>query len=312
MHLLMNKLPNFFIIGAQKAGTTSLYEYLRQHPDIFMSKPKEPNFFADDDKYSKGLDYYSKFFAECKDEKMIGEASTAYSSYLHLEKTIKRIYKFNPEIKLIYVLRNPFSRAYSSYWWNVRMQAEPLSFDEALQQEENRTYKDVLEQLDPWSYKRRGLYFNIIQQYLKYFPKKNLKVILLEDLNSSLIKICNDVYSFLNLKKFDVTKLEENKINKAVIPTNKFVQKLMNDPSTIRNFISYILQHTLGTANKKKLYDFISKKTLKPFDYPPMKENTFEYLEKYFKNDIKKLENFLNRELTQWLNSKEILCGLSK
>ena len=308
----MNPSPNFLIIGAAKAGTTSLYEYLIQHPDVFMSDPKEPHFFSTDHKYNKGFSYYEKFFEGYQEENRIGEGSVSYSTYTNLEKTIQRICDFNKEMKLIYILRNPFSRAYSSYWWNVRMQAEPLSFEDALQQEENRIYKDVLDQLDPWSYKRRGLYFYIIQQYLKYFPKKNLKVILLEDLNSSSIKICNDVYSFLNLKKFDATKLEEDKINKAVIPTNKFVQKLMNDPSTIRNFISYILQHTLGIANKKKLHDFISKKTLKPFDYPPMKENTFEYLEKYFKNDIKQLENFLNRELTQWLNSKEILCGLSK
>jgi len=308
----MNKVPNFLIIGAQKAGTTSLYKYLEQHPDIFMSKPKEPCFFADDNKYSEGLTYYSKFYVECKNQKMIGESSTPYSFYLNLEKIIKRIYNFSPSIKLIYILRNPISRAYSSYWWNVRMQADPLSFEEAILQEENRVHNDNEEIIAPWSYKRSGLYFYIIEKYLKFFPRENLKVILLEDLNFSAVKTCNDIFEFLNLKKFDVTKLEVDKINKAALPTNKFIQKYMNKPTLIRNLTSYFLQHLLGTEKKKKLHEFINKKTLKSFDYPPMKESTFEYLVKYFENDIKQLENFLNRELTPWLNSKEILCGLSK
>jgi len=308
----MNKMPNFLVIGAQKAGTTSLYEYLEQHPDIFMSKPKEPRFFADDDAYSKGLTFYSKFFVECKDEKMVGEASTAYSFYLNLGKIIKRIYKFNQEIKLIYILRNPISRARSSYWWNIRMQAEPLNFEEAILKEENRVHNNDEELIDPWNYKKNGLYFYIIENYLKYFPKENLKVILLEDLKSSAIKTCNDIFEFLNLKKFDVTKLEDDKINKATIPTNKFIQKQMNQPSTIRNFISYILQNILGTERKKKLHELINKKTLQSFEYPPIKESTFEYLVKYFENDIKQLGNFLHRDLSYWLNSKEILCDLSK
>jgi len=308
----MNKLANFLIIGAQKAGTTSLYEYLDQHPDIFMSKPKEPHFFADDNKYSKGLEYYSKFFAECKEEIMIGDASTSYSTYLNCKKIIQRIYKFNPKIKLIYILRNPISRAYSSYWWNIRMQAEPLSFEEALKQEENRIHKDNAEEFDRWSYKKRGLYSYIIKQYLKYFPKENLKVILLEDLKTSAIKTCNDIFEFLSVKKFDVTSLDDDQINKAALPTNKFVQRFLSKPGIILNFTSYFLKYTIGQQNKKKLHDFINKKTLKTLEYLPMKESTFEYLVKYFENDIKKMENFLNRDLSQWQNSKEILCGLSK
>ena len=308
----MNKLPNFLIIGAQKAGTTSLYAYLEQHQDIFMSNPKEPRFFVDDKKYSKGLEYYSKFFVECKNEIMIGEASTNYSSYSNLEKIIQRIYKFNPKTKLIYILRNPISRSYSSYWWNIRMQAEPLSFEEALQQEENRIHKDNAELIDPWSYKRSGLYFYIIEQYLKYFPKENLKVILLEDLESSVIKTCNDIFEFLNLKKFNVTKLEDDFINKATLPTNKFIQWFMNKPSRTLNLMSYFLKYTIGTDKKAKLHEFIDKKTLKTFEYPPMKESNFEYQVKYFENDIKQLENILNRDLSHWINSKEILCGLSK
>ena len=308
----MTKLPNFLIIGAQKSGTTSLYEYLNQHPDIFMSEPKEPRFFADDKRYAKGLEYYSKFFVECSDEKMIGEASTAYTSYLNSEKIIQRIHKFNPNLKLIYILRNPISRAYSAYWWSMRVQDEPLDFYEAILQEEKRNHTNKSDRIDQWSYKRRGLYFHIIEQYLKYFPKENLKVILLEDLKLSAIKTCNDVFEFLNLKEFDITILESDKMNKAILPSNKSIQRFMNNPSRTLRLISFFLESILGSKKKKKLHEFINKKTLKTFEYSPMKESTFEYLVKYFESDIKQLENFLNRDLSHWINSKEILCGLSK
>src|SRR3989304_9497004 len=181
---------------------------------------------------------------------MIGDAKTTYSSYLDLPKTVERIYKFNPESKLIYILRNPISRAYSSYWWMIRLQEESLSFEEALLQEEHRI-NSIPDLKDAWSYKRKGLYFYFIEQYLKYFPKENLRVILSDDLKSCPIKICNDVFDFFNLKQFNVSELEEDQQNKSALPTNKFLQRFMNKPSRTRNLISKTLVHTLGTKNKR-------------------------------------------------------------
>lgn len=101
----MNPSPNFLVIGAQKSGSTSLYEYLKQHPDIFMSDPKEPEFFADDKLFSKGLKLYERFFSGYQGQKRIGEASTVYSNHVGIEKTIKRIYQFNKDMKLIYIIK---------------------------------------------------------------------------------------------------------------------------------------------------------------------------------------------------------------
>ena len=117
----MNPSPNFLIIGAQKSGTTSLYEYLKQHPDVLMSNKKETEFLAYDKFYLKGFNYYEKFFSGYKGQKCVGEASTDYSNYVGLEKTIKRIYDFNKNMKLIYILRTSTriggnsEKYYSSY-----------------------------------------------------------------------------------------------------------------------------------------------------------------------------------------------------
>jgi len=179
----MNPSPNFLIIGAQKSGSTSLYECLKQHPDIFMSNPKESEFFATDKLYSKGFKFYERFFPGYQTQKLIGEASTVYSNFIGLEKTIKRIYEFNKDMKLIYIIRNPIARAHSAYFWRVRQLYEKLKFEQALELEETRKNNTPL--LDPFSYKRLGLYFQIISKYLEFFERENLHVVLFDDLVKS-------------------------------------------------------------------------------------------------------------------------------
>ncbi|WP_196774434.1 sulfotransferase [Rhodovulum sp. MB263] len=108
-------LPDFFIIGAAKAGTTSIFALLEQHPDIFMPTPKEPEFFARDDLYSAGIETYSALFAGAGPGQRRGEASTLYSHAPLFPDTAARIARHVPEAQFIYVLREPVARAYSFY-----------------------------------------------------------------------------------------------------------------------------------------------------------------------------------------------------
>ena len=108
-------LPDFIIIGAAKAGTTSLYALLDRHPDIFMPTPKEPEFFARDDRYADGIDRYAELFADAAPHQKVGEASTIYSLAPFFGQTAQRIKTHLPDVKLIYVMREPVSRAYSFY-----------------------------------------------------------------------------------------------------------------------------------------------------------------------------------------------------
>lgn len=108
-------LPDFFIIGAAKAGTTSIFALLEQHPDIFMPTPKEPEFFARDDLYSAGIETYSALFAGARPGQRLGEASTLYSHAPLFPDTAARIARHAPGAQFIYVLREPVARAYSFY-----------------------------------------------------------------------------------------------------------------------------------------------------------------------------------------------------
>lgn len=146
------RLPNFLIIGAAKSGTSSLYRYLMEHPQVFMSPVKEPNFFALEGeqidfsnpamaeqvlpKLATDLDAYRTLFQDVQHEQAIGEAS---SWYLHSTRAPVRIRRHIPEAKLIAILRNPAQRAYSGYRMNVRDGWEPCAtFDDALQDQERR------------------------------------------------------------------------------------------------------------------------------------------------------------------------------
>ncbi len=144
-------LPNFLVIGATKSGTTSLYTYLKQHPEVYMPM-KEPNFFAlegreppffrgpegwkePSQKRITDLEGYRTLFAGASGEKAMGEVSPLY---LYAPQAAYRIRRYVPEAKLVAILRNPVERAYSAYMHLVREDREPLGFAEALKEEERR------------------------------------------------------------------------------------------------------------------------------------------------------------------------------
>jgi hypothetical protein len=109
------KLPHFIIIGAMKSATTSLQEQLEQQPGIFMSEPKEPNFFSDEEQYRKGLPWYQSLFLEAPGDALLGEASTHYTKLPTYPLTVQRLHEHLPEARLVYVMRHPVDRLISHY-----------------------------------------------------------------------------------------------------------------------------------------------------------------------------------------------------
>lgn len=131
-----SRKPDFFIVGAPKAGTTSIYSYLVQHPEIFMPARKEPYFFGQWRRNSEeDLRDYLRLFRGVPESKVAGEAST---TYLYLQSAAEEIKAFRPDAKIIIMLRNPVDRAYSQYWHHVRLGWVEASFEEELEAEEAR------------------------------------------------------------------------------------------------------------------------------------------------------------------------------
>jgi len=213
-------LPNFIIFGVSRSGTTSLYQYLVQHQNIEPCAIKEPRFF--DMYFDRGINWYrmnfpsqfQKFiFNKINHKKFItGEASGAYLQNPH---TPKRIYQFNPNMKLILLMRNPVDRAFSHYKRKVKNGSEKLSFEEVIDQEQSRIdgemekmennsnyYSSIYHSL---SYLTTGLYVKHLKNWLKYFPLKQILILENGELLRDPQMVYNRTIEFLGLPKWKLS-----------------------------------------------------------------------------------------------------------
>lgn len=187
------RMPTFLIVGAMRSGTSSLVHYLRRHPDIFISQPKELHFF--DHHYERGIDWYGQQFSGAQGTIQIGEATP---NYMYDRVAVDRMVHLLPDVKLIAILRNPVARAYSHYWHNRSRGKEPLDFDEALQAEPARLALSA-EKATTFSYADRGRYDRQLRYLLDRFPRQALKVLLFEDLESGPDGVVTEACGHLNL-----------------------------------------------------------------------------------------------------------------
>ncbi len=205
--------PNFMILGTVKGGTTSLYFYLSQHPDVLFSTPKEPVFFEYE--YGRGLEYYQQtYFSALRHEQAVGEARV---SHLFLPFVPDRILATLPEVRFIVILRDPVKRAFS-HWWMRRCQgAESLSFKDAVAANLERLAagqrfegeegaQQWVADFDPKAllskariYVDAGYYAEQLQNYYSRFPRERVKVVFFEDLQRDPETLVRELWSFLGV-----------------------------------------------------------------------------------------------------------------
>jgi len=204
---LISALPEFLIIGQLKCGTTSLYDYLTQHPDIQTAFRKEIGFFLDH--YTQGLTYYRSYFLKRRWNKnrITGEASPLYFSN---PLCLPRIRQTLPNVKLIVILRNPTYRAYSHYWMNVTKGKEDLSFEQAIEKEHTRirNLDETIQSADRrevakirYSYTRAGLYIQDITRWLNVYSKEQILILDSEELKNNVVSTINKTFRFLGIRK---------------------------------------------------------------------------------------------------------------
>lgn len=298
--------PTFLIIGAAKSGTTSLYHYLRQHPDVFMPEVKEPRFFAyvDDPPPMTGpgdaesnegsgavytLDDYEALFAGAGNATAVGEASV---NYLYSETAPRRIHEHLPDVDLIAVLRNPIERAYSHYLHLLRAGREPLrDFGEALAQEEERRQK---EWEWSWHYTRMGFYHEQLQRYLEYFDRDQLSLYLFDDFKADNLAVTQDIYRTIGV---DDSFVPEDSIThaKTGVPISDWFQSfLLNPDHPIRRASRYVLPEPV----RDRVVKVVKNANLSK---PEMDPSVRAALAERFADDVHALESFLDRDLSHWL-----------
>ncbi len=279
--------PDFFLVGAAKAGTTSLFQYLTQHPRIFIPPIKEPHYFSE--YYDSGapvlptIDDYLRLFDGCPDEALAGDAST---SYLYSVDAAQRILNLQPAARIMAVLRNPVDRAYSLYWFNRRDLVENLGFEQALAAEterisENRHFR--------FHYVTSGMYADQLQKYFDAFGRDAVRVYLFEDLRADGQALCRDIFSFLGVPT-DLPLNTGDRFNPSGEPRSRLLSRVLTHQfPRLRSLFpgtAKLVKHRLMRYNVQSA--------------PPMISSTRAALIETFRPDVERLEELIGRDLGRW------------
>ena len=252
-------LPDFVIIGAQKSGTTSLYDFIIQHPSIAPASNKEIHYFSI--KYKLGELWYRsnfptnwtrrRFYKKTSQKLLSGEASPTYLFYPMVPSRMNEVL---PDVKLVVILRNPIDRAYSQYHFNVRYNNETLSFEKAIELEEERcagererlikdpSYKSV--RYRRYSYLARGIYADQLEDWFKHYSKKQFLILATEDFRKNSQQTLDQVFNFLGLSTFQVENLTDKNVGNYKERMNEDTRKFLIEYFKPHNERLYkLLQH---------------------------------------------------------------------
>jgi len=298
----MEKMPTFLVIGAARSGTTALYTYMKQHPEIFMSQRKEPNFFAFEnevlDYTGPGADYinnsinnlldYRRLFEGASNKRAAGEASPLY---LYSEKAPARIRHHLPDVKLIAILRNPIEQAFSHFLYAKRQMLEPLEdFVCALEAERERKRQRWL---PLFQYSQFPKYCQQLQRYYALFPERQIRVYSYEEFNGNPESVLKDIYAFLGVDTDHVSDFSYRP-NAGGIPKSRVLQDIVMQPNLVPGWVGRLIPATM----KRRIRDVVSDRNLQKPEFP---EAARDFLTKELREDILMLQILLKRDFSSWL-----------
>jgi|SRR6185312_2007204 len=295
--------PGFFIVGAPKSATTSLFSYLKQHPDVFLPK-KEIYYFCSDLTFQAPPlteDNYLSYYAEATNQKAVGDASVYYLLSPHAAENIK---KFNADAKIIIMLREPASMVYSHYAQLLSNLDEVIeNFENALAAEPQRrkegkvnyTHQGPLEAL---FYSDVAKYYVQVKRYIDVFGRDKVHIILFDDFIKSPKEEYIKVLNFLGIaeimpENFDTVNPSNAARSKA------FRRFILKPPGFIKAIGRVLLPH--HSKRRQKVMEALHKVNTKYEKREPMKSETQDKLKALYKEDVKKLQQLINRDLSHWL-----------
>lgn len=291
--------PDFFIVGAMRSGTTSLYEYLRSHPQIFMPSPKEPRFFnalqharigarrrGITPKVVRNITDYIDLFNGVKQHQIMGEASP---TYLSDETAAMRIKNAVPEAKIIAILREPIERAYSHFLLEVREQKVQTSFLEALREDAEMTKTNGVS-----TYIWPGLYYRHVMRFLRAFDPEHLRIYLYDDFASDTRALVKDVVCFLDVPFDDGRFFEPATRHNAYAASRGFLADRVLRSSSIQAVAKFLAPRRTVSALRDR---FVLDETPKP----PLDPEARAFLRPIFQDEIMSLQDLIGRDLSHWL-----------
>lgn len=289
-------LPNFFLAGAPKCGTSSMARWLGEHPQVYFCPGKEPHYFTYEGEKRphwavKTLDEYEALFAGAGPQHLaVGEGSTWY---LHSATAPQRIAERVPHARIIVSLRNPADRAYSSWLFRVQSGWESIaSFEEALDAEERRAAEGA-----EWDflYAGAGFYAAQLRRWLRFFPRERIFVGIFDDMVADPRAYMRAIHEFLGVDPSFVPAVEERH-NVTRAPGNAALHRMLVRPSRAKEALKAVLPEGV----RSRLASIREWNMRSP---PPMKPDTRARLVERFRDDIRDLESIAQRDLSAWLAS---------
>lgn len=286
----LNKV-DLFICGAGKSGTSLLSEILGKHPDVSFSNIKEPRFFTNvkksaiypaDGLYHRGKNWYHSLFNSKK--KLRGEASTMYftaidSPYL--------IHDYNPDAKIVFLLRHPVKRYYSHYWQEVKTGRKLANFNEV------KNNKRI-----SCRYHFNSKYSINIERFRSYFRDDNIHVMIFEEFIRNKEQEIKKLFNFLNLPDTDI--VWPQKVNSSGVPRSKLIGSLYHFASNAEGSISHWLPNNIYTKVRSGLTHLYKKFNIENKKYNEISSEDYNYLYEEFIEDIEYVEHYLNKDIEDW------------
>jgi hypothetical protein len=273
------KWPNFFIVGAARSGTTSLYEYLKRVPGVYMSPVKEPRYFAPSCRPGSSVRpirdkaEYLRLFQGVRDEAAVGEASI---TYLPDPEAPRLIHKVIPDARIIIILRDPVERAYSSYLLYVREGWQSLPFEEAVQ---DKQYEHCT---------APGFYADSVKRYLDIFGAERVKILIFEEFIQDTKGAVRKILKFLGVEGQPPINVGEA-YNAFAAPRGPLPRRILASELAKRT-TKFLIPAPLRRIVRQNL---LQKKAAKP----PMHQEARKFLEELYREDVRKLERILGRSL---------------
>jgi len=296
-------LPTFIIAGAPKSGTTALWAYLKEHPDICMARRKEPGFFSDDlgeldkpihkmgsgglqpGRLKKGMTWYKELFNSCHEKQELGEASVRYFSCPNSTSLIKSTL---PHIKLIFLLRHPVERLYSQYWNEIRKGLKLPDFITMVKNNHPRFQY----------YHKVSSYKCNLERYYKNFPDNQILILINTDLKTKPLETIQQVFEFIGVDKTFIPENLGKSFNKQAKPTFPIVQRiLMKYSARISAYVPEQI-HPYLRPIRKFIWEFnLKERKQLP---PSIPSSIRQQLAHDFEEDIVYVEKLLGRDLSTW------------
>ena len=286
--------PNFLVVGAQKAGTTSLHNYLYDHPDIYLPSQKETKFFVRNKLYNRGMSFYQReFFSTWCGQHAIGEVDP---DYMYIQIALDRIVKQIKKTKLIFIFRNPVERAFSHYLMTYRRGREPLAFKDAIAHEHDRINQNCEMNMD-FSYVSRGFYAKQLERFTKHYDSSQMLFILSEDLRYKSTEVLKQCFEFLNVD----ANWQPDNINKqfhqASVPKSVLLYRAVRYQSPIKSIARLLVPgKTMRKTIRDAIYDWNTTENIRQ----TMTDETRHYLIELYREENLRLGELIGCDLNHW------------